>query len=113
MLCDDRTRERGAEKVLALVDGPRAKRRKCVFPEELLAQVPNICLRGAAPKRFRLYAGKIIRLADVCGEGYDFAVVVLFEPGNDCGRVQSARIGQNNLAKFLFAVGTVHEILLD
>ena len=35
-------------------------------------------------------------LADVAGHGDDFTLIILFEPGDDDGRIQSARVSQNH-----------------
>ena len=96
-LGDQRTRDRGAEQVGALIERVGAKHREDKVAHELLAQIVDKDLAGAeqfglAPRRFELLA-----LAEIGGEGDDLAAIGLLQPAQDHRGVEPARIGEHHL----------------
>ena len=96
VLRDRRAGERGAEQVAALVDGAGAHRRKDVVADELVAEVLDEDRGGAGGDRLVGRRLKVLVLADVRDDREDFGVVVLPEPGDGAGGVESAGIGEGD-----------------
>jgi hypothetical protein len=99
-LRDQRPGDRGAEQVLAFVHGVGPEHRVDEIAHELLAQVLDEDLLhpelpGLAPRGRELLA-----LADVGGEGDDFAAVAILQPLEDDRGVEPAGIGEHD---FLYA----------
>src|SRR5947208_550287 len=85
MFGNHRTRQRRAQQILVLVDGPGAQSGKDIAAQKLVAQVDNTHL-GSAGLMGLFYDGvDVIALADIGDHGDHVAVVVLLEPGNDDG----------------------------
>src|SRR5437660_10656282 len=79
-----------------LIDGPGAQSGKDIAAQELVAQVDNAHL-GSAGLMGLFYDGvDVIALANIGDHGNHVAVVVLLEPGNDDGGVESSGICQDN-----------------
>jgi hypothetical protein len=96
-LGDEWTRHGGAEEVFPIVDGTGTERRENEVPDELFAEVFHIALLGARRERLVSDAAQLFRaLSDVGGDADDACVVVLPQPRDDNGRVEAARIGEDN-----------------
>ena len=109
-LGDDGARERRAQQVLALVLRARLEGGEDVILDELLAQIFDIELGSAGLDGLFLQALQLRALPHVRGHGDDFAaLVVLLEPGDDDGRVQTAGIGQNDLLILLHRNALLNE----
>ena len=71
-----------------------------------ICQVQNIQLGSAGFQRFFLQTVQFSSLSDVSGHSNNFRiVVVLFQPGDDDGRIQTAGIGENDLFDITFIHG--------
>ena len=96
-LGDERPRDRGAEQVEPLVEGVGAEHREDEVAHELLAQVLDVDLLD--PQHLGLAPGglQLLALAEVGGEGDDFAAIGLLQPFQDDGGVEPAGIGEHDL----------------
>ncbi|MND97227.1 hypothetical protein D3C80_895430 [compost metagenome] len=97
-LGDQRTRDRGAEQILAFIEGVGAEHREDEVAHELFAQVVDEDVLGldAQLQRLLLGWGQFFALAQVGGEGDDLRTVFLLQPLQDDRRVQPARIGEDD-----------------
>ena len=98
-LGDQRPRDRGAEKVIALVLRVRAEHREDEVADEFLAQVvdedvlrPHAEHLRLAPRRLDLLA-----LAEVGREGHDLRVIFGLQPLQDDRGVEPARVSEHDL----------------
>ena len=75
-----------------------------VVLDEVLLQVEDVQLGSAGSLSLLFQTVQLSTLTHVAGDSDDFAVVVvLFQPGNDDGGIQTAGVSQNNLFNiFLF-----------
>ncbi len=101
---DQRPRDRGAEQVLPLVQGIRAKHREDVVANKLLAQVidENIALLDAEQQSLLAGRREFLALAEVGREGHDLAAIGGLQPFQDDRGVQPARIGEHDLLDVAF-----------
>ena len=95
-LGDQRTRDRGTEQILALVDRVRAKHRVDEIAHELFAQIVDEDFLhaerlGLGPDFVEFFA-----LADIGGERDHLAVIGVLQPLEDDRSIQAARIGQHH-----------------
>ncbi len=97
-LGDQRAGDRGAEQVVAFVAGVGAHHREDEVADEFLAQVVDVDVLvrdahhlGLGPRRLEFLA-----LAEVGGEGDDFATVGHLQPLEDHAGVEAARIGEDD-----------------
>ena len=99
LLGDQRTRDRGAEQVLALVERVGAEHREHVVAHELLAQVLDEDVLGLDAEQERLVARgrELLALAEIGGEGDDLAAIGDLQPFQDDRCVEAARIGEHHL----------------
>src|SRR5262245_9233609 len=93
---DDGPGERSAEQVFVFVDGAGAQRGPDVFGDEFVAQVFDVDFSRARSDGLLLQSGQLIALPEVSGDRDYFAVIVLFQPGNDDRGVESARVGERD-----------------
>src|SRR3989441_10024601 len=93
---DERTRDRGAEEVRALVHGIAAEHRENEVADELLAQVHDVHGRRAGPARLLADRHELLPLAEVGAEGDDLAAVALDQPAQDDGGVEPARVREDD-----------------
>jgi hypothetical protein len=93
---DQRPRDRGAEQVFAFVDGVGAEHGKHEVAHEFFAQILDVDVLHA--HCLRLGAGRLdfLALADVGGEGDDFALVVVLQPFDDDRGIEAAGIGKHD-----------------
>ena len=98
-LGDQRTGDRGAEQVLAFIDGVGTEHREDEVAHELLAHVVDIDVLRLDPRLQRLGARRLefLALAEVGGEGHHLALVYVLQPLEDDRGIEAARIGQHNL----------------
>ena len=98
VLGDQRPRNRGAKEVQALVLGVGAEHREDVVAHEFLAHVLDEDVLGLDAQQFRLLARrlKLLALAEVGGEGDDLGAIFSLQPFEDDGRVEPARIGEDD-----------------
>src|SRR5450759_107863 len=97
LLGDEGTRGRRPEQVVVLVGGAGLQHRKEVIARELVLRVDEEELRRAGLPRLLLETRGLLGLADVDRDGDHLASVVLLQPGDDDGRVESARVGECGL----------------
>ena len=95
--CYDGTRERRAQKVLALVHRVGFYRREYAVADKLFGKVLDEYLLRAALDRFFVERGEFLALTDVGGDGDHVAVVVILEPRYDYRGIETARVGENDL----------------
>ena len=98
-LGDDRPGERRAEQVLPLVDRVRAQRRETVLAHKLVLRVHDLGPVSAAGQRLLPHRRDVLGLSDVDDHGDDLRAIVLFEPWNDDGGVQTSGVGQHDFAR--------------
>src|SRR5581483_1777131 len=101
MLGDQGPGDRGAEQVFALVDGVGAKHREHEIAHEFLAQILDEDLLYAEHLRLLPGRGELFALADIGGEGDDFATVGILQPLEDYGGVQAAGVGEHDFPDLL------------
>ena len=108
-LGDARPRVARAEQVL-LVHGAGLHGRDDVIVDVLVRQVEDVELRGAGLDGLLFQALQLVGLADVAGHGDDFTViVVLLQPGDDDGRIQTAGVSKDDFFDiFFFHHGCLH-----
>ena len=105
-LCDDGTGKRGAEQVFVLIDRARFHRRINVILDKFFAQIFDIQFGSARFESLLFQTFQFALLPHVRGNGDHFAVViVLFEPGDDNGSIQPARISEHHLFDLFFLHG--------
>ena len=102
-LCDAGTCEAGTQQVV-LVLCAELQGGEDVVLDEVLLQVEDVQLGSAGSLGLLFQTVQLSTLTHVAGDSDDFAVVVvLFQPGNDDGGIQTARVSQNNFLNiFLF-----------
>ena len=98
-LGDQRPGDRGAEQVLALIDGVGPEHGEDEVADELLAHVLDENVLRLHPGGERLGAGgfDLLALAQVGGEGHHFGAVFGLQPLQDDGGVEAAGIGEHDL----------------
>jgi hypothetical protein len=96
-LGDQRPRDRGAEKVLALVERVGAEHGHDEVPHEFLAQVVHEDLLHAQHLRLLARGLQFLALTQVGGEGDDFAAIGRLQPFQDDRGVEAAGIGEHHL----------------
>ena len=98
-LADQRSRDRRAEQVDALVDGIGAEHGEHEVADELLAQVLDEDIFRLDAELQCLLAGRaqLLALAEVGGEGDHLAAVLALQPLEDDRGVEAARVGQHDL----------------
>ncbi len=101
LLGDQRTGHGGAEEVLVLIDSVGLDTGDDVLIGELVADIQDIELLGAAVFGALFQMIQLLLLTAVDADTDDIIAVVLLEPGNDRGRIKTAAVCQNYL--FLFA----------
>ena len=108
-LGDARPRVARAEQVL-LVHGAGLHGRDDVIVDVLVRQVEDVELRGTGLDGLLFQALQLVGLADVAGHGDDFTViVVLLQPGDDDGRIQTAGVSKDDFFDiFFFHHGCLH-----
>ena len=76
-LGDQRPRDRGAEQILALVEGVGAEHREHIVAHEFLAQVLDEDVLRLDAEQFRLFPRRLqlLALAEVGGEGDDLGAI--------------------------------------
>ncbi len=95
VLDDDRPREGGDQRVLALVQRVGLERREAVLVGELLPGVGDLGLHRTAVQRPLADGVQVLAaLADVHGDGDDLGAGLLGDPPDADGRVQAARVGK-------------------
>ncbi len=99
-LGNQRSRNGGAEKVLAFVDGIGAKHGKHEIPRELLLEILDVDFGGAHGLGFAPGRLELLALADVGGECDDLAAVLVLQPLQNDGCVQATGVGQDDFADF-------------
>ena len=102
-LGDAGTCEAGAQQVVFVLCA-KLQGGEDVVLDKVLLQVEDVQLGGAGLLGFLLQTVQLGALTDIAGDGDDLAVVVvLLQPGNDDGGIQTARVSQNNFLNiFLF-----------
>jgi len=93
-LGDQRARDRGAEQVLAFIDGVGAEHRKHEIAHELFAQIVDEDFLHAKLLGFFARGFQFFTLADIGGEGDDFALIFILQPFQNDRGIQAAGIGE-------------------
>jgi hypothetical protein len=95
VLDDDRPRERGDQRVLALVERVGLERREAVLVGELLPGIGDLGLDRSAVQRALTDGVQVLAaLADVHRHGDHLGTGHLGDPADADGRVQAARVGE-------------------
>ena len=96
LLADDGPRKGGAEQVL-LILGIHHDGRDDNLVAHLVGEVGDDELARAGLDGLFLQTVELVALADVGRDGDDLRIIVIFlQPGNDDGRIETARVGQND-----------------
>ena len=90
------TRDAGPEKILSFVNRARLKHRENKIPGEFVAQIFDDALHRARLLRFLLQSFELLFLADIGAESDYFGLIIFFEPAKNDGRVQPARVREND-----------------
>ena len=96
-LGDQRPGERRGQRVGALVERVGLEVRPDEVGHEALAGVDDVGARRAGGHRPGFDALAQRAATDVDGQGHDLDVVLLLEPGDGDGRVEAARVGEDDL----------------
>ena len=97
LLADDRPGEGGAQQVSFILSAHLHGRNDDLV-HHFVHQIGNDQLAGTGGDGLSFQTFQLVSLTDVAGHGDDFGiVVVLLQPGDDNGCIQSAGVGQNNL----------------
>ena len=99
-LGNQRSRNGGAEKVLAFVDGIGAKHGKYEIPRELFLEILDANFAGAHGLGFAPGGLELLTLTDVGGECDDLAAVLILQPLQNDGCIQATGVGQDDFADF-------------
>ena len=107
-LCNDGTRKRRTEQIFVFVHRARLHRGIDVILDEFFAQVFYVQFGRARFQRLFFQPVQLALLPYVGRDRDHFAVVIVFfQPRNNDGGIQSARIGKDNfLNLFLFHMST-------
>ena len=91
-LGDQGSRDRGAEQILALVEGVGAEHREHVVAHEFFAQVLDEDVLWLDAEQFRFFPRRLqlLALADVGGEGDDLGAIFGLKPLEDDRGVEPA-----------------------
>ena len=95
LLGDQRTCHRGAQQVFVLIDGVCLYAGNDIFIREFLSDIQDVQLGSAAVFCSFFQAVQLFFLAAVDADTDDFVAEVLFEPGDDRGRIKAAGIGKD------------------
>src|SRR5262245_61640327 len=95
-LGDERPRDRGAEQVAALVDGRGAQHREDEVADEFFPEVDDVHAPSPGAERLVPDRDQLLALPQVGAEGHHLAAVPLDQPAQDDGRVEPARVGQDD-----------------
>ena len=106
-LGDQRTRDRGAEQILALVERVGAEHREHEVAHEFLAQVLDEDVLRLDAEELRLFPRRLelLALAEVGGEGDDLGAIFGLQPLEDDRGVEPARIGEHDALDLGFGAG--------
>ena len=98
-LGDQGAGNRGAQQILAFIEGIGAEHGEDEVPDEFLAQVVDEDVLGLDAHAERLFARglQLLALTQVGGEGHHLGAVLRLEPFQDDGGVEPAGIGKDNL----------------
>ena len=96
-LGDQRPGQRGRQRIGALVQRVRLEVRPDEVADEPLLGVDDVGPRRAGADRPPLDALAERAAADVDRQGHDLAAVLLAEPGDGDGRIEPARVGEDDL----------------
>src|SRR5580704_12074333 len=99
-LRDDWSRDRGAEQVVALVNGARAEHREYEIASEFLAQIDDIKFARSRLERLIFEALSLVALPDVGAIRDDLAAEVVLDPAQHDRRVEPARIREHQFIYF-------------
>ena len=92
LLRDHRAGDRSAEQVVAFIDGVGAQDREDEIARELLAQIGDVELARAGLQRLLLQPVQLFGLADVGAVRDHLAIIVVAQPAQDDGGVESAGV---------------------
>ncbi len=83
--------------------GVGAEHREDVIANEFLAQILDKNVFRLDAEQFRLLAGRLqlLALAEIGGEGDDFAAIGRLQPFEDDGGIEAAGIGEHDLFDFV------------
>ncbi len=101
-LGDQGPRDGGPQVILALVHGVGPDHRVDEVARELLDQVDGVMFRSAGLPGLAGEPLELLLLADVGGERHDLGVVGFPKPLHDDGRVESARVGEDDFHGITF-----------
>ena len=96
-LGDQRTRDAGAEEILAFIDRSGLDDRVDEVAGELFLQVVDVDLRCACGLRLLGQSTQLIVLADIGAERDDFGLIRVLDPGQQDGGVETTGVSENDL----------------
>ena len=97
LLADDGTGEGGAQQI-GLILGVHLQARDDHVVHHLVHQIGHDQLAGAGLEGFLLQSLQLVGLSHIAGHGNDLGIVViLLQPGDDDGCIQTAGVGQYDL----------------
>ena len=96
-LCDERSRQRGGQRVDALVQRVGLEAGPDELADEAVAAIDDVGAAGAGRERARGDAITQRVATEVDRQGHDLGVVLLLEPGHRDRCIQPARIGEHDL----------------
>ena len=113
LLGDQRPRDRGAEQVLAFIDGVGAEHREHEVAHEFLAQVldEDVFRLDAGAQRLLARGAELLALAEIGGEGDHLAAIGGLQPFQDDRGVEPAGIGEHDFLDALFGLSPLFAIV--
>jgi hypothetical protein len=109
-LGDQRTGDRGAQKILSLVQRVRPEHRKHEIADEFFTQILDVNLADTEFPGFPARRLDFLALPYVGRESHDFTVIGVLQPFQDDRCVQPAGIGEHDFADRLFCALLLHVV---
>jgi hypothetical protein len=110
MFGNQRTRDGGAEHIAALVQRTGFEQLEQILAGEFFGQVFDVNFARAGGFGFFRQPGELFTLADIGGEADHLAAVILFQPGDNHGRIQPAGVGQDDFLDLIFGCILGHNV---
>src|SRR5204863_10127536 len=95
-LCDQRSRDAGAEKILVLVERAGLKHGEDKIAGELFLKILDDAFGSTGLQRLVFKTGELFFLTDVRAESDDLRLIVFLKPAKDNRSIEPTRICQND-----------------